>query len=237
MRKVSCLGRPAPLRPVSSIPQALIRGEEQTPTDPGTPAPGEPGPFEGSATPLDLSIDPELFAAAIIDDETGASLLPEPTMPRPILEGPATAADIPVLSVVEAPRSNGSTFTDRRLTLVEDEPEPAHPVEASVGPEEDAECTADFDLPRLESDGYTVRFASASAYRAQYAEHISHGGMVVAASALPIGTQRMLSLVVPVVGTYTVSARVVFHTEGRLGFMLDSFGIHRERLKAMAKAS
>ncbi len=93
-------------------------------------------------------------------------------------------------------------------------------------------------LPILEADGYTVRFSSAGAYQWQFAHHINHGGLVVASTqTLPIRTQRMLSLVVPDVGTYTVSARVIFQGDGKLGFMLDSFGLHRERLAAMAKRS
>ena len=167
-----------------------------------------------ASKPRDLPIDPALIAAAIIDDAPDVTDEPEPT--RQDLQA-YTDDGVGTLPAIELGQN------DRHLTL--------------VGLDEAETTTDDAELPLLESDGFTVSFTSAGAYRFQYQSHIRHGGLVLQALPLPVGTQRMLSLAVPNVGTYTVSARVIFHTKGKLGFMLDSFGVHRERLAAMAKAS
>ena len=86
------------------------------------------------------------------------------------------------------------------------------------------------DLPTLESDGATVLFASAEAYRRHLDEHLARGGLVVRAAPLSIGTQRMLRLQVPGRQPYTISARVIFSDGGKLGFMVDSFALHRVKL-------
>lgn len=122
----------------------------------------------------------------------------------------------------------------------------SEPVEVAARPESgglqlvasatEAPPSADASLPTLDRDGYTVRFASPEAYSVQYAANIEHGGLVVLADALPLGTQRMLALEVPGSAAYTVSARVIYHQDGKLGFMLDSFSIHKSHLKRLAQA-
>ena len=177
-----------------------------------TGATGARPPYVDAPTPLELPLDPELVAAAAIDD-SGATPIVD------AWEGLATAADIPVLSPID---DNSTPRMAERPPL------------QLVG--EFEELTEGVELPRLEDDGFTVRFASMFAYQAQFSSHLNHGGLVVLGEALPVGAQRMLSLVVPDVGTYTVSGRVIFHTAGRLGFILDSFGVHKEKLAAMATA-
>ncbi len=103
--------------------------------------------------------------------------------------------------------------------------------------EDAAPPSTDDSLPSLDRDGYTVRFESPEAYTVQYGANIEHGGLVVRASALPLGTQRMLALEVPGRAAYTVSARVIYHQDGKLGFMLDSFNLHKSHLKRLAQAS
>lgn len=87
--------------------------------------------------------------------------------------------------------------------------------------------------PRLDRDGFTVRFDSLEQYKAQLDGNLLHGGLVVQHSELPLGSQRMLLLKVPSRSDYTVSARVVFNQPGAVGFMVDSISLHRDRLKAM----
>jgi hypothetical protein len=78
-----------------------------------------------------------------------------------------------------------------------------------------------------------VRFESNAAYSEQLQNHLRHGGLVVLAEPIAIGTQRMLALVVPGRAPYTVSARVIFHDQGKVGFMLDSFALHKSRLEQL----
>ncbi|MEL7367765.1 MAG: hypothetical protein AAFN74_02550 [Myxococcota bacterium] len=172
------------------------------------------------ASETSMAIDPALVAAAAIDDDE--SIYGEVMSP---LEGPVTASDIPVLDSVEESMARPS-LTE---TLPAD-----HSVSDATPPLE-APGPEDLRLPTLESDGHTVRFRSIETYKEQFSSHIVHGGLVVRAEPLPIGTQRMLSLVVPGAGTYALSARVIFHTVGKLGFMVDSFSVHRGRLTAMAE--
>ena len=89
-------------------------------------------------------------------------------------------------------------------------------------------------LPTLSRDGYTVVFDSSEAYRSQLDHNLRHGALVVRSTPLPIGTQRMLALQVPGQAPYTVSARVMFSDAGKLGFMLDSFNLHKARLEGLA---
>lgn len=203
---------------------------------------------DDTRTPLDVPIDPSLVVAAHIDDtgahaqdeaepdevEPGADVPGGPTRRDEVVSSPSSP-----LTQGVGPVAPGGPTTDRKLHLVEPQAEagdatPPEPIDATaLSPPGDP----DVDLPVLDGDGYTVRFASATAYQNQFASHISHGGLVVRAPPMSIGTQRMLSLVVPGIGTYTVSARVIFHTTGKLGFMLDSFSLHRDRLAEMAQAS
>lgn len=88
----------------------------------------------------------------------------------------------------------------------------------------------DEPLPTLADDGVTVHFLSPDAYRKQLTHHLRHGGLVVRAEPLPVGTQRLLALAVPGRDPYTLSARVIFTAGGRLGFAVDSFPLHKGRL-------
>lgn len=92
------------------------------------------------------------------------------------------------------------------------------------------------DLPQLESDGVTLRFFSADQYKAQYRANVAHGGIIVRATPLPIGTQKFLGIEIPGRDRYTVSARVTFIGEGTVGFVIDSFPIHKAQLKNFAEA-
>lgn len=157
----------------------------------------------------------------------------------------ATSEDLPIFRY-EAPADEVASTPPE-----DDEPdfeidEVSEPVEVAERPESgglqlvasaaEAPPSADASLPTLDRDGYTVRFASPDAYSVQYAANIEHGGLVVLADALPLGTQRMLALEVPGSAAYTVSARVIYHQDGKLGFMLDSFSIHKTHLKRLAEA-
>ena len=90
-------------------------------------------------------------------------------------------------------------------------------------------------VPALESDGYTIRFASLAAYRLQYDEHIEHGGLVARGGPVRVGQQKMLVLQIPGRERYTVSARVMFNSSGQVGFMFDSFALHRDRLRQLGE--
>ena len=92
------------------------------------------------------------------------------------------------------------------------------------------------DLPLLESDGVTLRFATADQYRAQHKANIAHGGIIVRSMPLPIGTQKFLGIEIPGRDRYTISARVTFIGDGTVGFVIDSFPIHKAQLKAFAEA-
>lgn len=92
------------------------------------------------------------------------------------------------------------------------------------------------DLPLLENDGVTLRFASADQYRSQHKANIAHGGIIVRSSPLPIGTQKFLGVEIPGRERYTISARVTFIGDGTVGFVIDSFPIHKAQLKAFADA-
>jgi len=94
----------------------------------------------------------------------------------------------------------------------------------------------DDPVPVLESDGYTVRFASHAAYRHQYDEHVEHGGLVARGGPVRVGQQKMLVLEVPGRERYTVSARVMFNSSGQVGFMFESFALHRDRLRQLAES-
>lgn len=158
----------------------------------------------------------------------------------------ATSEDLPIFTYEATADEVASSASD------DDEPdfeidEVSEPVEVAARPEsgglqlvpsaDEAPPSADASLPKLDRDGYTVRFASPDAYAVQYAANIEHGGLVVLADALPLGTQRMLALEVPGSAAYTVSARVIYHQDGKLGFMLDSFSLHKTQLKRLAEAS
>ncbi len=91
------------------------------------------------------------------------------------------------------------------------------------------------EIPILDS-GVNVRFASHEQFRSQHASNISHGGIIVRADPLPIGTQRFLALHIPGREKYTVSARVTFAGNGTLGFAIDSFHTHKEPLRVFAES-
>lgn len=98
-----------------------------------------------------------------------------------------------------------------------------------------AEPKDDDPIPVLDNDGYTIRFASVSAYRNQYDEHVEHGGLVARGGPVRVGQQKMLVLEVPGRERYTVSARVMFNSSGQVGFMFESFALHKDRLRQLAE--
>jgi len=141
-------------------------------------------------------------------------------------------------SVASDERFDGEDTGPLELEPADLGPERPAPAPAASPPEEPAAEPASATpggstLPLIARDGCTVRFDDLEAYREQYASHLAHGGLVARAEPMPVGTQRMLVLSVPGSKDYTVSARVVFNQPGVVGFMLDSIGLHRERLKAM----
>lgn len=163
--------------------------------------------------------DPPAPAADIRKTETELPPVKAPT-PAPQVVEPAPAS--PSVEAAAAPAS-----AEVPAATSNSEPEPS-----ALEVEGDPVPTT--DLPSLERDGFTVNFESVEAYKAQFEHSLKHGGLVVSADALAIGTQRMLALKVPGADVYTVSARVVFYETGKLGFMLDSFALHRNRLQGLA---
>jgi len=216
-----------------------------------------------AADPLPVeALIPELAEADLSEPALPESAPPEPEVPVAeaaqvlIPDPPAPAADIrqtetelpPVKAPTPAPRAVETTpppaSVEMRAAPAPASVElpaaaPAAPAPAATSPEpEPLEVEGDpvptTDLPSLERDGFTVNFESVEAYKAQFEHSLKHGGLVVSADALAIGTQRMLALKVPGADVYTVSARVVFYETGKLGFMLDSFALHRNRLQGLA---
>ncbi|MEM1024856.1 MAG: hypothetical protein AAGD10_03055 [Myxococcota bacterium] len=109
------------------------------------------------------------------------------------------------------------------------------PVAVSTPPVPAPDQQDDADpIPVLDSDGYTVRFASVAAYRHQYDEHVEHGGLVARGGPVRVGQQKMLVLEIPGRERYTVSARVMFNSSGQVGFMFESFALHKDRLRQLA---
>ncbi len=158
------------------------------------------------------------------------------------------SGDLDSSSDLEAPWADGTSLVpndpaganpadpsaDRLPSLRTHDLDPRPAVSSHAAPRREATPTPAPVLPVLERDGCTVRFQDYAAFVEQYASHLVHGGLVVAADPMTVGTQRMLVLAIPDKGDYTVSARVVFNQPGVVGFMVDSFGLHRERLKALA---
>lgn len=93
------------------------------------------------------------------------------------------------------------------------------------------------DLPALEPDGVTLRFQSKGQYREQHRTNIQHGGIIAQAAAIALGTQRFISIEIPGHDRYTVSARVTFIGDGSVGFVIDSFAMHRAQLRAFAEGA
>lgn len=89
-------------------------------------------------------------------------------------------------------------------------------------------------LPALADDGVTIAFSSPLQYRTQYEANIAYGGIIVRGQPLPIGMQKFLAIQIPGRARYTVGARVTFIGDGTIGFMIDSFPIHRTALKGFA---
>jgi len=188
-------------------------------TEPGVEAfdPLE-GPFDDVTNPQDQGVT---AGRSPSEPPTWDSMIPQDTLPR----GPEAfpALEVPVDDLIDEP------ITTPQPML---EPAPAPAAAADVNAP--AAPQAQEALPTLDRDGYTVRFDSAATYTEQLQTHLRHGGLVVRAEPIAIGTQRMLALVVPGQAAYTVSARVIFHDQGKLGFMLDSFALHKNRLEQLA---
>lgn len=181
----------------------------------------EPPVESGPATPTTDAVEPinpVLLAAASMDDSADL---------EPVTAEPATAepADLELADMTPLAEEEPLHVPD--LPDIASVPDIVAPAEAA------APTNGDPTLPTLGDDGHTVHFESSDAYIVQYSSNIEHGGLVVKANALPIGTQRMLELEVPGSDKYTVSARVIYHQDGKVGFMLDSFNIHKARLKQL----
>ncbi|MGF1508266.1 MAG: hypothetical protein ACFB9M_02040 [Myxococcota bacterium] len=170
---------------------------------------------------LDFDIEPETdigltpVARPDGDDRFGAETpIPSPVSGTEGSEGPAAGPERSSFDVARA--QLGLQQPAGRLEEEDEEPiDPKDPV------------------PTLGRNGYSVRFGSKDAYRAQHESHIEHGGLVVRSEPMKVGAQKTLVLQVPGVERYTVSGRVVFNQPGLVGFMLDSFSLHRDRLRAM----
>ena len=91
-------------------------------------------------------------------------------------------------------------------------------------------------LPELEDDG-TLKFASAADYKAQYNSDIVKGGLIARSLPLPLGTPRMVRVVVPGSSEpIAVSARVGFVGSGTVGLMIDSFAKHKHLFDRLFQA-
>ena len=208
---------PAPSSPDTPAPRAEAR--LPAPSSPDTPAPRAEARLPAPSSP-DTPAPPRPIAK--LTPRRTSSIQRRAPLPRAVSE-PRLIEDL----LADATPPNGASVPSAitsaespKLELVET-PAPKLPA-------------ADECLPVLDRDGYTVRFASAAAYAVQYGANIEHGGLVVSAPPMPIGTQRMLALEVPGRPAYTVSARVIYNQDGRLGFMLDSFSLHKVHLKSLA---
>jgi hypothetical protein len=188
------------------------------PSEPSSPSSPSPAALASDlvfndGTDSDAPISPTLMAAASRDDADVDDSAQE------------TVDGMPAFRMEETP------IADVSVTAPEPAPEP---VMEESSTDSTVEALGDLEtLPTLGDDGHTVRFDSSDAYGVQYAANIEHGGLVVLGDALPIGTQRMLALEVPGSEKYTVSARVIYHQDGKTGWMLDSFNIHKARLKQL----
>jgi hypothetical protein len=141
---------------------------------------------------------------------------PRPT-PPPLVDRSVTAPPKPA-SAPKIPPTSAS---------ISSAPKPPVGISAGLG--------LGTEIPILDS-GVNVRFASHEQFRSQHASNISHGGIIVRADPLPIGTQRFLALHIPGRDKYTVSARVTFAGNGTLGFAIDSFHTHKEPLRVFAES-
>lgn len=196
----------------------------------------EPSPFDEPPLP---SASTDEAVEVPLDDLS--SDLHEPELPPPLDALPDEAVvTAPSLAPVSAPgvlvppppapASGSAPSAPAPSAAAPSAPAPAAAVAPAAGPTTDDITST---LPELGSDGYTVRFDSPEAYRTQFESNLRHGGLVVRAGPLAIGTQRMLALAIPGQEAYTVSARVVFHEPGKLGFMLDSLALHKNKLAGL----
>jgi hypothetical protein len=89
------------------------------------------------------------------------------------------------------------------------------------------------ELPEIDTDGVTLRFASVNQYQKQHKANIAHGGIIARSAPIAVGTQKFIGLEIPGQERYTLSARVTFIGEGTVGFSIDSFQVHRDKLKTL----
>jgi hypothetical protein len=184
------------------------RAPPRTPTPPGNkPSPPPRTPSGGSGT----AEAPAVVAAASALARAASGVSPPRTASGSGLPGPS--------GPVARAKSGGLPAPTRAAS---NPPAKAHEPEP--------------ELPELESDGVTLRFASANQYLKQHTANIAHGGIIARSTPIPVGTQRFLGLQIPGKGRYTVSVRVTFVGEGTIGFAIDSFPIHKDKLKAFTTA-
>ena len=209
---------PAPIAPAAPAPVLSMPAPLSPPRGNSVASrPAEPAARANSVAPVLIPDPPKLAPPVLIPDPPKSGLgnpvlIPDP--PKPIVAPPPFDDTSPGVAGALAPLS--SAIDDLA-------PRPATPP------------PVDLTLPEL--DGDTVRFQVAEHFRAQFRNNLMHGGLVVRAKPLAIGTQRLLAIAVPGFEPYTVSARVIFHEPGKLGFMLDSFNLHKARLQQMAEPS
>ncbi|MBK6689328.1 MAG: hypothetical protein IPG45_32975 [Deltaproteobacteria bacterium] len=215
---------PAPSAPSAPANQAA----RTSPSAPAMPAPLSPPRSSSVASrPSEPSVRANSTVAALIPDPpkvVAPVLIPDP--PKSELASPVLIPDPPKPFIAPPPQDdtspNGAGLLAPLSTAIDDlAPRPATPP------------PVDLTLPEL--DGDTVRFQVAEHFRAQFRNNLMHGGLVVRAKPLAIGTQRLLAIAVPGFEPYTVSARVIFHEPGKMGFMLDSFNLHKAKLQQMAE--
>lgn len=224
---------PPPLPPPRGVSVSSRSGEAKPLSSAGLAPVLVPDPPKPVLTAPVLVPDPPrpVAAAPVLTPEPPRAPTPSPVLvpdpPKVMAAGPVLVPDPPSYAPDEV-RAVDQPITDTGL-----EPLSSAIDDLSLGAP--TPPPVDLTLPELEGD--TVRFAAREHFQAQFRNNLMHGGLVVRAKPLAIGTQRLLALLVPGSDPYTVSARVIFHEPGKLGFMLDSFNLHKARLQQMAEPS
>lgn len=188
--------------------------------------PGETGDIERLAAAA--AADAASADAASVDTASSAAQSPFATGEfRALTPNPFASLTPTPFSDVVLP---GSTVERAEAPSARATEPPAPAAKAATG------TGGEGSLPELAADG-TLRFASASAYQAQFAANLVHGGVVARSGPLPIGSHKMLRFEVPGVSVdVQVSARVGFVGQGTVGFMIDTFPLQKPRLESLLQA-
>lgn len=161
-----------------------------------------------------MVLDPSIALAAAVDDLDLDDLDDEPTIERAPWDaaGESEPAQIPddVLDSVPA----GQSTYPAADTL----PPPA-------------------EFPTLDPRTRRVLFPTSEMFLSQYASNLIHGGLVVLCGPLPMGQQLPLDLEVDGTGARaSVSGKVSYVYDGRVGFAIDALRDAKPLLDAMARA-